>query len=143
MAAIGGGGFAYLSLRSPNLLPPESIQVRMTPENIARGEYLFTVLADCDGCHSERDLSKFSAPVIARGRGRGWQFPKEIGLPGDVVARNITPDVETGIGTWTDGEKISGSFASMPGRLAPRRSRIRHRSRSGRYASTSPPPRLV
>ena len=50
MAAIGGGGFAYLSLRSPNLLPPESIQVRMTPENIARGEYLFTVLADCDGC---------------------------------------------------------------------------------------------
>ena len=106
MAAIGGGGFAYLSLRSPNLLPPESIQVRMTPENIARGEYLFTVLADCDGCHSERDLSKFSAPVIARGRGRGWQFPKEIGLPGDVVARNITPDVETGIGAWTDGEKI-------------------------------------
>ena len=106
IAAIGGGGFAYLSLRSPNLLPPESIQVRMTPENIARGEYLFTVLADCDGCHSERDLSKFSAPVIARGRGRGWQFPKEIGLPGDVVARNITPDVETGIGAWTDGEKI-------------------------------------
>ena len=50
MAAIGGGGFTYLSLRSPNLLPPESIQAPMTPENIARGEYLFTVLADCDGC---------------------------------------------------------------------------------------------
>ena len=48
IAAIGGGGFAYLSLRSPNLLPPESIHVRMTPAIIKRGEYLFTVLADCD-----------------------------------------------------------------------------------------------
>ena len=63
-----GGGFAYLSLRTPNHLPAESIQVKMTPENIARGEYLCTVTADCDGCHSERDLSKFSAPVMARGQ---------------------------------------------------------------------------
>lgn len=106
VTTVIGAGFAYLSLRSPNRLPAESIQVRMTPESIARGEYLFTVLADCDGCHSERDLSKFSAPVVSRGRGRGWQFPAEVGLPGDVVAPNITPDVETGIGAWTDGEKI-------------------------------------
>ena len=106
VVTVIGAGFGYLSLRSPNLLPAESIQVLMTPENIARGEYLFTVLADCDGCHSERDLSKFTAPAVARGRGRGWQLPKELGLPGDVVAPNITPDVETGIGAWTDGEKI-------------------------------------
>ena len=106
LVSVIGAGFGYLSLRSPNHLPAESIQVPMTPENIARGEYLFTVVADCDGCHSERDLSKFTAPVVARGRGRGWQLPKELGLPGDVVAPNITPDVETGIGAWTDGEKI-------------------------------------
>ncbi len=106
LVSVIGAGFGYLSLRSPNHLPAESIQVPMTPENIARGEYLFTVVADCDGCHSERDLSKFTAPAVARGRGRGWQLPKELGLPGDVVAPNITPDVETGIGAWTDGEKI-------------------------------------
>jgi mono/diheme cytochrome c family protein len=106
VVTIAGLGFAYLSLRKPNLLPAESIQVRMTPENIARGEHLFTVVADCDGCHSERDITKFAAPVVVRGRGRGWQFPKELGLPGEVVAPNITPDVETGIGAWTDGEKI-------------------------------------
>jgi mono/diheme cytochrome c family protein len=106
ITSVIGAGFAYLTLRSPKSLPAESIQVRITPENIARGEYLFTVLADCDGCHSERDLSKFSAPVVVRGRGRGWQFPKEMGLPGKIVAPNITPDVETGIGAWTDGEKI-------------------------------------
>ena len=33
-------------------------------------------------------------------------FPAELGLPGTVVAQNITPDKETGIGGWTDGEKI-------------------------------------
>lgn len=106
LVSVIGAGFGYLSLRTPNHLPAESIQVPMTPENIARGEYIFTVVADCDGCHSERDLSKFTAPALARGRGRGWQMPKELGLPGEVVARNITPDVETGIGAWTDGEKI-------------------------------------
>lgn len=106
ITTVIGAGYAYVSLRPLNLLPAESIQVCMTPENISRGEYLFTVAADCDGCHSQRDLSKFSAPVISRGRGRGWRFPKELGLPGTVVAPNITPDVETGIGAWTDGEKI-------------------------------------
>jgi mono/diheme cytochrome c family protein len=106
LAALFGGGFAYLSLRTPNALPPESIQVSLTPEAIARGEYLFTVLADCDGCHSQRDWNAFSGPVVAGGRGRGFPFPPELGLPGDVVAPNITPDVETGIGSWTDGEKI-------------------------------------
>ncbi|HEU0120980.1 MAG TPA: cytochrome c [Bryobacteraceae bacterium] len=106
IATVIGGGFGYLSLRSPNYLPAEAIQVRMSPETIRRGEYIFTVLADCDGCHSQRDSTKFTAPAVARGRGRGWQMPKELGLPGDIVAPNITPDVETGIGAWTDGEKI-------------------------------------
>jgi len=32
--------------------------------------------------------------------------PPELGLPGVVAPRNITPDKETGIGNWTDGEKI-------------------------------------
>jgi hypothetical protein len=32
--------------------------------------------------------------------------PPDVGLPGVVAPRNITPDKETGIGNWTDGEKI-------------------------------------
>jgi mono/diheme cytochrome c family protein len=106
ITSVIGGALGYLRFRSPNHLPAQSIQVQMTPENIARGEYIFTVLADCDGCHSQRDWARFGAPVISRGRGRGFQFPRELGLPGDVTASNITPDVETGIGAWTDGEKI-------------------------------------
>jgi mono/diheme cytochrome c family protein len=77
----------------------------MTPERIARGKYIFTV-ADCDGCHSGRDFKRFGGPVIEGQRGWGVEFPKEMGLPGRIAARNITPDVATGIGAWTDGEKI-------------------------------------
>jgi len=66
---------------------------------------LFTTLLDCDGCHSERDFSRLGGPVVPAGRGKGDLLRLE-GLPGQVSAPNITPDKETGIGTWTDGEKI-------------------------------------
>jgi hypothetical protein len=33
-------------------------------------------------------------------------FPPEMGLPGTIVASNITTDKETGLGAWTDGEKV-------------------------------------
>jgi hypothetical protein len=38
-------------------------------------------------------------------RAAGQQFPDR-SLPGKVYVANITPDKETGIGNWTDGEKI-------------------------------------
>ena len=40
LATLVAGGFAYLALRAPNALPPESIQVPMTQANIARTEDL-------------------------------------------------------------------------------------------------------
>jgi mono/diheme cytochrome c family protein len=49
---------------------------------------------------------RFNGPVVESGRLAGVVFPKEMGLPGTVVAPNITPDGETGIGGWTDGEII-------------------------------------
>jgi mono/diheme cytochrome c family protein len=103
---IAGSGFGYLYFRKPAVAPPSSIRVAMTSERIARGKRLFEVVMDCDGCHSEHDNSRFGRPVVEGGRGKGYVFPKEIGLPGIVVACNITPDRETGIGAWTDGEKI-------------------------------------
>lgn len=101
-----GAVFGYLLLRKPDSAAPSTVKVEATPERLARGEYLFTKLADCDGCHSERDWSKFGAPVLAGRRGAGMVMPPEMGLPGRVAASNITPDVETGLGSWTDGEKI-------------------------------------
>ena len=104
--AAGALGYGYLSLRQPATAPPLAIKVEMTPERIERGRYLFQYVADCDGCHSERDFSRFGGPIVESGRGKGGLFPPELGLPGTIAAANITPDQETGIGAWTDGEKI-------------------------------------
>jgi hypothetical protein len=97
--------FLYLLLRRPSSARPASITVAMSSDRIERGQYLFTTLCFCDGCHSERDVSRLGLPVIASGRGKGGIMPIK-GLPGQIVATNITPDKETGIGNWTDGEKI-------------------------------------
>ena len=104
---VTGAGLAYLFLRKPAQAPPSSIKVAMTPERIARGEYIFVSVADCGGCHSQRDFTRVGGPEVPSGRGRGNILSDIMkGLPGTVVAPNITPDVETGIGAWTDGEKI-------------------------------------
>jgi hypothetical protein len=104
---VPAGGLSYLYVRKPAQASPSSRKVPMTPERIARGKFLFEIIADCDGCHSQRDFTRFNGPVVETGRGRGNVLSSTIqGLPGTVVAPNITPDPETGIGTWTDGEKI-------------------------------------
>jgi hypothetical protein len=41
------------------------------------------------------------------------KWDRRFGLPGTVVAPNITPDSETGIGNWTDGEKIRAIYAFL------------------------------
>jgi mono/diheme cytochrome c family protein len=105
LVCMGAAGASYLLVRKAAVAPPLNIKVAMTPERIARGRYMYT-LAECDGCHSLRDFTHFDGPLVAGHRGEGVEFPKEMGLPGRIASRNITPDVETGIGGWTDGEKI-------------------------------------
>jgi mono/diheme cytochrome c family protein len=104
---VPAAGLGFLYVRKPAQTPPPSLKVALTPARIARGKFLFEKICDCDGCHSQRDFTHFNGPVVASGRGRGNLLSAMIeGLPGTVVAPNITPDPETGIGTWTDGEKI-------------------------------------
>ena len=96
---------ASLSSCSPQIAPPANIVVDKGPARVERGRYIYTTFADCDNCHAERDYSRLFGPVDASRRGAGAVVPFA-GLPGRIVASNITPDRETGIGTWTDGEKI-------------------------------------
>jgi mono/diheme cytochrome c family protein len=106
-AVLGAAGVTYLYIRKPAQVPPSTIKVAITPERVARGAYVFNSVANCDGCHSQRDFSLVGGPVVASGDGRGNVLSDVMkGLPGVVVAPNITPDVETGIGSWSDGEKI-------------------------------------
>lgn len=68
----------------------------------ARGQYLVENVAACFHCHSEHDLNDPTGPVKAGMKGAGWEMP--VPELGKIVAPNITPDRETGIGTWTDDE---------------------------------------
>ena len=99
-----GGTAAFLVLKKPATAAPSTIKVELTAERLQRGKYIFENLSSCEDCHSQRDLSRFSGPIEPGSTGRGHVWPTELGLPGKVVSPNITPDVETGIGSWTDGE---------------------------------------
>ena len=70
---------------------------------LARGKYL-TVLGGCTDCHTPGYF--FGKPDSAQylgGSDVGFEIP---GL-GAFVGRNITPDKETGIGTWTTEQIIA------------------------------------
>jgi mono/diheme cytochrome c family protein len=74
---------------------------------VARGEYLANHVAGCMDCHSQRDFTKFSGPVVPGSEGGGgFVFDEKLGLPGVIYGKNISPDKETGIGNWTDEEVL-------------------------------------
>jgi len=75
----------------------------VTPERLARGSYLANSVSGCVFCHSPHDWNAPGAPLIDGKLGAGEVFPLE-GLPGRIVAPNITPDAETGAGTWSDDQ---------------------------------------
>ncbi|OAF10219.1 alcohol dehydrogenase [Bradyrhizobium centrolobii] len=58
---------------------------------IERGRYL-SILSDCSGCHTVPGGKPFAG-------GRAIETPF-----GNIVSPNITSDLETGIGTWTDDQ---------------------------------------
>ena len=47
----------------PRQRPPADIQVRITPELLARGTYLAESVLLCNDCHSERDWTLYSGPA--------------------------------------------------------------------------------
>jgi mono/diheme cytochrome c family protein len=97
----------YFSSCNDNKTEPQATSNKDSIDNvIKRGEYLALHVTPCMDCHSKRDFSKFSGPVVPGTEGMGGEVfdQKHMGLPGTVYAKNITPDPETGIGTWTDDE---------------------------------------
>lgn len=102
----------------PRQRPPEDIVVAITPELLERGTYLVEHVLLCNDCHSERDWSLYSGPPkppLGAGRPCMTRETETIGIrvsegqgnfPGVLCIRNITPDPESGIGHWTDGELI-------------------------------------
>lgn len=99
---IGLGAFFYLKKALPSVKPAPDMKVEGTPAQVERGRYLANYVAVCMDCHSTRDWSRFSGPLVEGTLGKGGErFPREFGFPGEYYSKNITP---AGIGDWTDGE---------------------------------------
>jgi mono/diheme cytochrome c family protein len=73
-----------------------------TPQRLARGKYLVESVDACMDCHSQHDWTQHDAPIVQGTKGAGQDFSMLKGLPGHIVAPNLTPDPETGSGTWSD-----------------------------------------
>jgi cytochrome c553 len=74
-----------------------------TPERLKRGTYLAEHVAACTDCHTPFETNASSSENMQHKKGSGQIFPIP-GFPGTLVAPNITPDSETGVGRWTDDE---------------------------------------
>jgi mono/diheme cytochrome c family protein len=94
---------AYFYGTYPKMRPAPPLSAPRTPEALARGQYLVTSLG-CANCHSPVDDTRPGDFPVESQLFAGRVFPKEMALPGTVVAPNISPDPESGLGQWTDGE---------------------------------------
>ncbi|MEK6375546.1 MAG: cytochrome C [Acidobacteriota bacterium] len=100
------GALIWLSLKKPASRPASAEKIEATTQRLARGKYLVENVSACLDCHSDH-LTTYAFPVKPGTEGQGgYVFDKNIGFPGVVAAQNITPDPETGLGKWTDGEVL-------------------------------------
>jgi mono/diheme cytochrome c family protein len=105
LALVPAGGAAFLAVMRPKARPPSSERVERTPERLERGTYLVEHLLACRLCHSEHDAERFGMPIAREAAlAGGLLLDRSFGLPGVIQPPDITPDVQTGIGGWTDGE---------------------------------------
>jgi len=87
----------------PRARPLTDRKFESSPQRLERGRYLATSLAGCIYCHSPHDWAAPGVPITAGMEGAGELEPYA-NLPGKIIAPNLTPDPETGTGTWTDDQ---------------------------------------
>ena len=104
IVALAAIGVSYLAIRKPAQRPASAEKIEPTPHRLARGEYLVNHVTICFDCHSERTTA-YGFPIRPDRRGvNGFVWNPEMQFPGTLAAANITPDPDTGLGKWTDGE---------------------------------------
>ena len=102
LVVLALAGLGYLFAAYPKVGAPSGVRVDATPARIARGEYLANHVSVCTDCHSQRDYSRYAAPVKPETLGAGGEvWDETIGFPGRLVSRNLTPSALAG---WSDGE---------------------------------------
>ena len=83
--------------------PLPAIHASTDPDVISRGEYLVRGPAHCAACHTSKDAAREAAdsgafPPLSGGRAF------TAGPLGVIYSKNLTPDLETGIGRYTDAQ---------------------------------------
>jgi len=100
--AAGVGGALYVKLALPNVGEPPQLTIQADSSQLARGKYLAHHVAVCMDCHSTRDWTRLSAPLVVGSEGKGGEaFTREMGFPGNYFAPNLTPVHLSG---WSDGQ---------------------------------------
>ena len=89
-----------ITVSCASIQPAPDVKVELTEERIALGKYLVEGPTACGYCHTPGAF--FNDPIeekhLSGGKIEDSNFT--------AYSANITPDVETGIGGWTDGEII-------------------------------------
>src|ERR1700687_3136988 len=108
LALLLAGGITFTigwhPLIGPRARTTTARTIERTPERLARGKYLAEGVSGCMMCHTPHDWSsRVSIAASAGNLGAGEEIPLK-DLPGRIFAPNLTPDPETGAGTWTDDQ---------------------------------------
>lgn len=90
-------------------VPTPVVNENFSAEQVARGQYLVALLG-CGSCHTNGAL--VGAPnmqqlLAGSDTGVAWSNPLVDRNPGIVYPANLTPDIETGIGSWSAAEIIA------------------------------------
>jgi len=100
--AIAAAGVAALVAAGVGARPTTAATAKTARSaQVARGRYLVSIMG-CGDCHTPASL--YGKPDMSRmlsGSELGWKGPWGVSYP-----RNITPDKETGIGTWTEAQIV-------------------------------------
>src|SRR3954469_14395174 len=87
---------AYLGFVALLAAGPATTAVAQTP--VERGSYLVNTVMTCHNCHTPKGPN---GPQFDKALSGGLRFDEPAF---DVTASNITPDRDTGIGSWSDAE---------------------------------------
>lgn len=96
------GAITYVTQALPDIDVQTDLKVDVTPERVARGEYLANSVCVCMDCHSTRDWNKYSGPLVPGTLGKGGErFDRTMNFPGVFYSKNVTPFA---LSSWSDGE---------------------------------------
>lgn len=102
LVVVLGIAISYVKIGLPNVGDAPDLKIDMTPQRVQHGEYLANHVTLCMDCHSSRDWTRFSGPLVPGTNGKGGEmFDEKMGFPGKFFAKNITP---LKLKDWTDGE---------------------------------------